>query len=158
MRVNDCIDCRSEVGITIGLIDCILSISRVLAPRLAGIDTRIDSPIAEALKDLGDDMDLHSILDVCPVAWTAEEEANLYERVALIRVPARTEDQNARLRELDDLVAAGRGGFARNTPAGDLNQKLDLLLRDLAQSKVAAAPPDPGYRSEGPQQSSISKG
>ena len=51
------IDCRSETGITIGLIDSIISISRILVNR----DIR-DPDIIEALKDLQNDEDLKSLL------------------------------------------------------------------------------------------------
>lgn len=51
-------DCRSEEGITVGLIDSIIAISRVLANR------DFSSPsVIEALKDLREDSDLNSILD-----------------------------------------------------------------------------------------------
>jgi hypothetical protein len=53
------IECRSEEGITIGLIDAIISISRVLSVR----DLTARS-VAEALLDLSDNTDLLNILKV----------------------------------------------------------------------------------------------
>jgi hypothetical protein len=50
-------DCRSEVGITVGLIDSIISISRVLSKRSIH-----DPAIKEALMDLAGDEDLGKIL------------------------------------------------------------------------------------------------
>jgi hypothetical protein len=56
-------DCRTEEGITIGLIDSIIIISRILAKR------KLNTPqIQEALKDLGSDEDLESILIQCKLA------------------------------------------------------------------------------------------
>jgi len=56
-------DCRSETGITVSLIDSLISISRVLAPRLKKIKGReLSKPILEALDDLYQDEDLLYIL------------------------------------------------------------------------------------------------
>lgn len=53
------IDCRSEEGITIGLIDSVITICRILGPRISDRD-KIDTPgILEALKDLGTDEDFY---------------------------------------------------------------------------------------------------
>lgn len=51
------IDCRSEVGVTVGLVDSLISISRVLARR-----DLTEPAVVEALADLRDDEDLHAIL------------------------------------------------------------------------------------------------
>jgi hypothetical protein len=51
------IDCRSEVGITIGLIDGIISAARILARR-----DLTDPNIVEALKDIRADEDVHRIV------------------------------------------------------------------------------------------------
>ncbi|WP_284464875.1 hypothetical protein [Chryseobacterium sp.] len=53
------IDCRTEEGITIGLIDALISISRVLVKR----DLNATKQIKEALKDLINDEDLSAILN-----------------------------------------------------------------------------------------------
>lgn len=53
------VDCRTEEGITIGLIDSIISISRVLNKRLQNKDQ--SEQINEALKDLRADKDLADI-------------------------------------------------------------------------------------------------
>jgi hypothetical protein len=50
-------DCRDEVGITVGLIDAIISIARILSKR-----DLIDSSIKEALKDLSSDEDVDFII------------------------------------------------------------------------------------------------
>lgn len=52
-------DCREEVGITVGLIDSLISTSRVLRDRL----TTDSEEIIGALQDLYDDEDLKYILD-----------------------------------------------------------------------------------------------
>ncbi len=50
-------DCRSEQGVTVGLVDALISISRVLRHR------DLTSPdVQEALKDLRDDEDVKHIL------------------------------------------------------------------------------------------------
>lgn len=50
-------DCRSDVGVTVGLVDALISIARVLARR------DLDVPdVAEALADLRDDEDMRAIL------------------------------------------------------------------------------------------------
>jgi len=61
------IDCRSEEGITIGLIDGIISIARVLAKR----DIH-DPAVKEALMDLCMDEDLSKIMN--DGFWFLEQE------------------------------------------------------------------------------------
>jgi len=51
-------DCRSEEGITVGLVDSIISIARVLAKR-----DFTPTAVVESLKDLADDEDVKSILE-----------------------------------------------------------------------------------------------
>lgn len=63
------IDCRSEEGITIGLIDAIISICRILSPRLE-MGTTTDS-INEALMDLSNDEDMKNV-----IAWTDKRIVN----------------------------------------------------------------------------------
>lgn len=56
-------DCKTEVGITVGLIDSLIYISRVLAPRLKKIKGKeLPKEILEALDDLYQDEDLLYIL------------------------------------------------------------------------------------------------
>lgn len=55
----DEVDCRSDDGITIGLIDSIISIAGVLSSRLE--NTYITLPIAEALKDLAHDDNVRNV-------------------------------------------------------------------------------------------------
>lgn len=52
-------DCRSEEGITIGLIDALISVGRVLAIRNLNRED-----VKEALKDLASDEDLQHIFQV----------------------------------------------------------------------------------------------
>lgn len=54
-------DCRSEEGITVGLIDAVMAMGRVLAPRIEGERT---PAVKEALKDLRADRDMKKILPV----------------------------------------------------------------------------------------------
>lgn len=49
-------DCRSEEGITVGLVDALISISRILAHR----DMR-DPAVVEAFKDLHGDNDFKAV-------------------------------------------------------------------------------------------------
>lgn len=51
-------DCRSEVGVTVGLVDAIIVQARVLAER-----DLTDPAVQEALKDLREDEDLAQLLD-----------------------------------------------------------------------------------------------
>lgn len=53
----DALECTSEAGITVGLIDSIISISRVLARRDFS-----DRHVIEALRDLNQDGDLQGIV------------------------------------------------------------------------------------------------
>lgn len=55
--INTSTDCREETGITVGLIDSLIYISRILAKR-----ELIEPAILEALADLRSDGDLRSIL------------------------------------------------------------------------------------------------
>lgn len=50
-------NCRSEEGVTVGLIDAIISISRILANR--NLSSKV---VTEALKDLREDGDLNLIV------------------------------------------------------------------------------------------------
>lgn len=54
-------DCRSDVGVTVGLIDSLISIGRILARR-----DFTDPAVAEALADLRDDEDMRAILASAP--------------------------------------------------------------------------------------------
>lgn len=51
-------DCRSEIGITVGLVDAIISVLRVLSPR-----DLTEKEVIEALTDLKDDLDFQTILE-----------------------------------------------------------------------------------------------
>lgn len=50
-------ECRSETGITVGLVDALISILRVLSPR-----DLTEHEVVEALKDLKDDPDFATLL------------------------------------------------------------------------------------------------
>lgn len=52
------IDCRSEEGITVGLLDAIISIARIVSRRDLS-----SSNILEALKDLRSDEDVKRLMD-----------------------------------------------------------------------------------------------
>lgn len=52
-------DCRDEQGVTVGLVDALISIARVLAQR----DLQ-DPVVQEALKDLAQDEDMEKIFRV----------------------------------------------------------------------------------------------
>lgn len=54
-------DCRSDVGVTVGLVDALISIARVLARRDLAVPD-----VAEALADLRDDEDMRAILAAAP--------------------------------------------------------------------------------------------
>lgn len=99
-------DSGSNVGIAVGLIDAMLSITRVLAPMLQDHEEWMVGAVNEALTDLGQDDNLNSILSRCPVFRMSADDAVLYERVALLRLPSRTPEQDARLEELHALVQA----------------------------------------------------
>lgn len=60
LKPLDIVDCRSEEGITAGLIDSLISISRVLAKRdLSGKSLAV----REALKDLYNDEDFCKVIE-----------------------------------------------------------------------------------------------
>jgi hypothetical protein len=64
--------CRSEVGVTVGLIDAMISIARVLARR------PIDGPtVRAALTDLASDEDVRAIMRAG--AGQKSEEAHAHE-------------------------------------------------------------------------------
>lgn len=62
-------DCRSEIGITVGLVDSIISISRILKPRL-----KDDEAIMGAIADLRDDEDLAAIVNYAPAIDKEKED------------------------------------------------------------------------------------
>jgi hypothetical protein len=70
--------CRSEEGITVGLVDAVIGILRVLAPRDLS-----PKPVQEALADLFEDPDLRTVQDArqvdqasaLPTAEQASDEA-----------------------------------------------------------------------------------
>lgn len=76
-------DCRSKEGITVGLIDSLISIARVLKPRLGEI--REGSPTWGALKDLHQDEDLLTILKIGPFNKMihTEEESDMIAHIGL---------------------------------------------------------------------------
>jgi hypothetical protein len=53
-------DCRSEEGITVGLIDALIALSRVVNQRLKVL--QLTPAVEEAIKDLKSDTDLKNIL------------------------------------------------------------------------------------------------
>jgi len=57
MTTKNQIDCRSETGITIGLIDALITINRLLIDR-----DLTDTDVKEALKDLKADEDFNDLL------------------------------------------------------------------------------------------------
>jgi hypothetical protein len=60
LREEEMIDRRSEEGITIGLIDAMIAVARVLAPRLREVDNQT-SNVREALKDVATDEDFQLV-------------------------------------------------------------------------------------------------
>lgn len=58
MNENTITDCRTEESITVGLIDAIISISRVLRYR----NLKDSNAVKEALKDLRQDKDLYYVM------------------------------------------------------------------------------------------------
>lgn len=57
-------DCRTEEGITVGLIDAIITIARVLRPL-----NMTPSVVQEALKDLAHDEDFNNLLMTLPIYY-----------------------------------------------------------------------------------------
>lgn len=57
------LECRSKEGTAVGLIDAIISISRVLAPSIRKMDEdELAQPVIDALRDLIEDADVLCIL------------------------------------------------------------------------------------------------
>jgi len=56
MTTSTSTDCRTEEGITVGLVDALIMICRVLAPRLNS--PGFSQPVAEALRDFWADRDV----------------------------------------------------------------------------------------------------
>lgn len=75
-------DCRSPVGVTVGLIDAIISIARVLASR----DNLGAPQVSEALADLRGDEDLTAVLGRSALCNEAESlRARLAEAPEVLR-------------------------------------------------------------------------
>lgn len=81
-------DCRSQVGITVGLIDSIISIARILSPRLKEQkDIAYGGAIYEALNDLTTDKDVmyiaghHEASKIRPLTDKEIENRKFMERV-----------------------------------------------------------------------------
>lgn len=73
-------DCRSEDEITLGLVDALIAVSRVLAPRLIG---DLPEEVREALRDLRGDGDIKAVVPgpqealLAPEIFTALGEASM---------------------------------------------------------------------------------
>lgn len=74
--INSSSECKTEEGITIGLIDSLLAISKVLRPRLESlVNSKYEGnsyeSIGEALKDLNADSDIRECIDFLSkyLAW-----------------------------------------------------------------------------------------
>lgn len=65
--MSEPIDCRSEAGVTMGLIDAIISIARVAAKR----DLKLPA-VQEALKDFAQDEDINKI--IYEAGWALEKD------------------------------------------------------------------------------------
>lgn len=93
MDRNAVIDCRSEEGITIGLIDGLMSTARVLRRRLENGD--MTPNVVEALRDFQQDEDIRYVLScvvatkykvvgidqtcgACPSQWEGEDDQGRY--------------------------------------------------------------------------------
>jgi hypothetical protein len=59
MKQHDALDCRSEEGVTVGLIDALITLARVLTDR-----DFTPPAVVEALKDLADDEDIQKIMNL----------------------------------------------------------------------------------------------
>lgn len=57
--VQSATNCRSKDGITVGLVDAIITLARILRPRIA---RKVSPVVAEALKDLRQDEDAAAIM------------------------------------------------------------------------------------------------
>lgn len=122
-------DCRSEEGITVGLVDAIISILRVLAPR-----DLCTTNVQEALADLSEDPDFRTVCtalaprqvtaswsdektDAEPDSsgWTANENAEFEERYgvqAAMRLRAANDRVWAIVQELrSEAVKDGRDPY-----------------------------------------------
>jgi hypothetical protein len=64
--MSETIDCRSEAGVTMGLIDAMISIARIAAKR----DLK-NPAVQEALKDLAEDEDIKQVLSAALYARSA---------------------------------------------------------------------------------------
>ena len=69
MTGDHSIDCRSEVGVTIGLIDMMITAARVLASRDLS-----DANVIEALKDIRSDEDVRVVLTPSPTHISVESD------------------------------------------------------------------------------------
>lgn len=67
MTDSNAIDCRSPEGVTIGLIDAIISIARIVAKR----DLK-NPAVQEALKDFAQDEDIQKI--IYEAGWALEKD------------------------------------------------------------------------------------
>lgn len=57
-------DCRSEEGITVGLIDTIMTAARILAGRDLS-----SAPVKEALRDMAHDEDVKLVMELAQSQW-----------------------------------------------------------------------------------------
>lgn len=83
-------DCKSRDGITIGLIDSLLAIARVLAPRLHRAEKYtsgegwIPQDVREALRDLHEDTDINYIMIAGPYNknWVSDDDRNMLDSIS----------------------------------------------------------------------------
>lgn len=128
-------ECKSEVGITVGLIDSLIAICRVLAPRLKmTCGDQEEQPIVEAMRDLSQDKAVCWVWDHRPYSQDEQMDAKLMERVKLFRKRKRTSREEERLLELNAFVES----IKYPSKAGD--SRFSETFNDLVRKLVADLP------------------
>lgn len=138
-EVHECdTECSTDVGMTVGLIDSLIFICRVLAPRLRMMCGEQEDPaIVEALRDLSQDKAVQWVWDHRPSTLDEKQDAVLEERVILLRNRKRTKIQEARLQELHKTVAEFK--FLPLAGESRYQEKLNDLTRQMIRDWT---PPD----------------
>lgn len=130
-EINQCnTECDSDVGMTVGLIDSVIFMCRVLAPRLRmTCGDQEDPAIVEALRDLSQDRAVQWVWDHRPYTQDEKQDAILDERLTLLKKKERTTKEESRLQKLHRAVEEMK--FLPKAGESRFHEKFNDIVRNF---------------------------